>query len=241
MPAGGALDRQTHADVETAATLVVPVGSVEQHGPHLPLTTDSVIARAVCERIMHGLPSSRLGPCVEYGASGEHEGFPGTVSIGRDALQMLLIELCRSATRWADRVVLVSGHGGNVPSLAAATRLLRSEGRNVSWTTCAEPGWDAHAGRAETSLMLALEPDRVRLDQVECGVLGDLAGLWPTLRRDGVAAVSPNGVLGDPRGATAQEGRRLLDLLTSRVLAQIEAARSGTDGALERPTVAVPS
>lgn len=228
------LDRLTSTESASVSTLVVPVGSVEQHGPHLPLSTDSIIAGAVCDRVVDQLPEAAVAPCVEYASSGEHEGFPGTVSIGREALQLLLIELCRSASRWVDRIVLVSGHGGNVPSLIEAGRLLRDECRDVMWTTCAEPGWDAHAGLAETSLMLAVRPDQVHHDRALPGADTALQQLWPTLRRDGVAAVSPNGVLGDPRGATAAHGAALLDRLVQRISGQVISPQVGADGALKR-------
>ena len=83
------------------------------------------------------------------------------MSIGHEALRLLLVELGRSAARWAGRLVFVNGHGGNVPTLVDAVRLLRYEGRDAAWFACA-PGGDAHAGRTETSLMLALDPACVR-------------------------------------------------------------------------------
>jgi creatinine amidohydrolase/Fe(II)-dependent formamide hydrolase-like protein len=76
---------------DTAATLVVPVGSVEQHGPHLPLSTDTKIAAAVADRL-----AGLVAPPVAFGASGEHEGFAGTVSIGTEALRSVLVEMGRS-------------------------------------------------------------------------------------------------------------------------------------------------
>src|SRR6478736_2828422 len=78
-----------------------------------------------------------VAPPIAYGASGEHEGFPGTVSIGHEALRLLLVELGRSAARWAGRVLFVNGHGGNVPTLVDAVRLLRYEGRDAAWLACA--------------------------------------------------------------------------------------------------------
>ncbi|MFD1236867.1 mycofactocin biosynthesis peptidyl-dipeptidase MftE, partial [Pseudonocardia benzenivorans] len=134
-------------------TLVVPVGSVEQHGPHLPLDTDVRIADAVAAGLLAAEPALVVAPAVAYGAAGEHEGFPGTVSIGHEALRSLLVEYGRSACRWAARLLFVNGHGGNVATLVEAVDLLRYEGRDVGWIPCAAPGADAHAGRTETSLL----------------------------------------------------------------------------------------
>jgi creatinine amidohydrolase len=189
------------------STLLVPVGSTEQHGPHLPLDTDARVAAAVASRAAVGA-DLLVAPPVAYGASGEHEAFAGTVSIGHDALRLLLVELGRSAVRWAARLVFVNGHGGNVPALVDAVTLLRYEGRDAAWFPCA-PGGDAHAGRTETSLVLALDPVLVR-PGAEAGNPAPLDELLPALRTGGVMAVSPNGVLGDPAGASAAEGERLL-------------------------------
>jgi mycofactocin precursor peptide peptidase len=186
--------------------VLVPVGSTEQHGPHLPLATDTAVAVAVASRV----PGVLVAPAVAYGASGEHEGFAGTVSIGHAALRLLLVELGRSAARWAGRTVFVNGHGGNVATLADAVALLRYEGRDAAWFACVPPGAvDAHAGRTETSLVLALDPARVG-PGAAAGNPTPLAALLPALRAGGVAAVSPNGVLGDPAGASAAEGERAL-------------------------------
>ncbi|RMH75319.1 MAG: mycofactocin biosynthesis peptidyl-dipeptidase MftE, partial [Actinomyces sp.] len=152
-----------------------------------------------------------VAPAVAIGASGEHADFPGTLSIGSAALTGVAVELGRSATVTAPRLVFCNGHGGNVEALTRAVDVLRAEGRSVVLHTPTFTGGDAHAGRTETSLMLALAPDAVRLDRLEAGVVAPLPDLWPRLRRDGVRAVSPNGVLGDPQGASADEGRRLLE------------------------------
>ncbi len=200
------------------AVLAVPVGSTEQHGPHLPLSTDADLAVALCNQLGHQL-GAQLGssvvvaPPIFYGSSGEHEGFAGTISIGQQATELLLTELGRSATRTFSRVLLVSTHGGNTEAVRRAVARLRAESRDVSvWF----PRWhgDAHAGRAETSLQLALTPDAVRLDRAEAGNTTPIAELMPALRATAVHGVSPNGVLGDPAGASAAEGTAMFaDLL----------------------------
>jgi mycofactocin system creatininase family protein len=195
----------------TSAAVVVPVGSTEQHGPHLPLDTDTRIATAVARSMLDRLSdhSYLLAPAVAYGASGEHESFPGTISIGEEALERLLVEFGRSACRWAPRVLFVNGHGGNVAVLRSATRLLRHEGRDVAWCSCSVAGGDAHAGHTETSLLLYLSPSDVLVGQTRPGNTAPLAELMPRMRSGGVAAVSEVGILGDPTTANAVDGERL--------------------------------
>ncbi|MGT2425052.1 mycofactocin biosynthesis peptidyl-dipeptidase MftE [Amnibacterium kyonggiense] len=209
--------------------LLVPVGSTEQHGPHLPQSTDAVVAEAVAVGL-----AARLGrhaivaPVLPVGASGEHAGFPGTVSIGTEVLAAVLVEVGRSAGLWAGTIVFVNGHGGNLDALRAAVDLLREEGRDARWVPCASPGGDAHAGRTETSLLLHLRPEAVRLDLAAAGEIRPIAELLPAVRAGGVRAVSANGVLGDPAGASAAEGRAVLAAMVDgaeRRLRSPEAAR----------------
>ena len=222
-------------EIQPSPLLVVPLGSVEQHGHHLPLGTDTVVACAVADAAAGSLDGALIAPALAYGASGEHEGFPGTVSIGTEALTELLAEYGRSACRWAGRVLLVNGHGGNLDALCAAVPLLRSEGRDVAWFGCAVPGGDAHAGRTETSLMLHVEPGGVSGDRAVAGETAPIGEVLPRLRAEGVRAISPSGVLGDPAGATAEEGATLLDALVARLLAAAQAWTVGTDGRLREP------
>ncbi|GHF82271.1 creatinine amidohydrolase [Amycolatopsis bartoniae] len=189
--------------------LAVPLGATEQHGPHLPFTVDTEIAVALCERLAQRRNDVVVAPALPYGSSGEHAGFPGTLSIGQEATEHVLVELVRSADAFTG-VVLVCAHGGNVEPLRRAIAKLRYEGRAVrAWCPDAPPD-DTHAGRTETSVMLALRPSAVRLDRLETGVTEPLPALLDRLRKGGVRAVSPTGTLGDPRGASAEEGRETL-------------------------------
>jgi mycofactocin precursor peptide peptidase len=221
------LGERTWTELAGPVTLLVPVGSCEQHGPHLPLDTDARIATAVARRAAGA--EVLVAPAVAFGASGEHEGFPGTLSIGHEALHAVLVELGRSAARWATRLVFVNGHGGNLPTVPAAAAQLRREGRDVAWFACDVPGGDAHAGRTETALLLALAPELVRSEAAEPGNTAELAELLPALRAGGVAAVSANGVLGDPAGAAAEEGERLLADMADRL--RVRLARWQPDAA----------
>ena len=205
--------------------LAVPLGATEQHGPHLPLSVDTDVAVALCERLALVRDDVLVAPAVAYGSSGEHAGFPGTLSIGQDALELVVLELGRSAGETFDHVLFVSAHGGNAEPLRRAADQLRFEGRDVCVFM---PHWngDPHAGRAETSLMLALDPVRVGMHAAEPGDQRPLAATLPQMRAGGVRAVSPNGVLGNPVGATAADGAALLGGLTADLVASVAAWRA---------------
>lgn len=203
--------------------LVVPVGACEQHGPHLPLDTDTRIAVALAEGLAGKFDEGDLlvTPPLTITASGEHASFPGTLSIGAEVMEQVIVELVRSAD-WSAGVVLVNGHGGNRLPVERATRLLHSEQRKVLawWPSIA--GGDAHAGDSETSMMLALAPDLVRMHRAEAGNTEPLADLLDEMVAGGVRAVSPNGVLGDPRHATASHGRTILTRLSIDLVAAVD-------------------
>ncbi|GCD91096.1 mycofactocin biosynthesis peptidyl-dipeptidase MftE [Nocardioides sp. LS1] len=207
----------------SGTVVLVPVGSIEQHGPHLPLNTDTVIAEAVAHEVSALLDSDHVlvAPPIAYGASGEHQMFPGTSSIGTEALVTVIIELTRSLRTWAGRVVFINAHGGNVPALRRAVAQLIEEGHDVAWLPCATEEVDAHAGFTETSLMLHLRPWDVRLDHARAGNTAPLADLLPELLASGVGAVSANGVLGNPAGASAAEGERVLGLMACQIADQV--------------------
>lgn len=205
-------------------TLLVPVGSTEQHGPHLPLDTDTRIASALASGAAGRLGDRVLvAPAVAYGASGEHADFAGTLSIGTEVLITVLVELGRSAGAYL-RVVFVNGHGGNTAALRAAIDTLQSESRNATVWSWSLPGADAHAGRTETSLLLAIDPGAVHLDAAEPGRTDALGALLGDLQAHGVRAVSPNGVLGDPTGASAAEGHAMLTRLVESLVAALGGA-----------------
>ncbi|HEY0636405.1 MAG TPA: mycofactocin biosynthesis peptidyl-dipeptidase MftE, partial [Pseudonocardiaceae bacterium] len=183
------------------------------------------IAAELARRLEAARPHDvALAPPVPYGASGEHAAFPGTLSIGREATERLLTELIRSADAFA-AVLLVNGHGGNHEPATRAVATARREGRNAHlwWPPAGDAHagnpQDAHAGHTETSVMLALRPSAVRRPHAVAGRVEPLAELLPALRAHGTRQVSPSGVLGDPRGATADHGRRTLDRWTAELLA----------------------
>jgi creatinine amidohydrolase len=199
------------------AVLAVPLGATEQHGPHLPLSTDTDIAVALCRRLASARPDVLIAPAVAYGSSGEHDGFAGTLSIGQAAVEQLVLELGRSATKTFRRVLFVSAHGGNAEPVTRAVEQLRSRSRDVRLF---QPRWegDPHAGRHETAIQLAMDPGRVRMGRATAGNTRPLATLMPQLREYGVRAVSASGVLGDPTTATADGGAALLDDLAAELI-----------------------
>jgi mycofactocin precursor peptide peptidase len=204
-----------------SSLLVVPLGATEQHGPHLPLSTDADIAVAIADSLADVRDDVLVAPALAYGASGEHAGFAGTLSIGTSALTHVLVELVRSADAFRG-IVLVAAHGGNRDAVDAAVELLTDECRFVLAWRPHIGGGDAHAGRTETSLMLALDRS-VDVDRAEAGATQPLGELMTRLVRGGVASVSANGVLGDPAGASAAEGHALFDALTADLVASVAA------------------
>lgn len=196
--------------------VVVPVGSCEQHGPHLPLNTDTIIATELAHDLANRRGDCVVAPSITVSASGEHAGFPGTLSIGTEVMAQVVVELARSAD-WAQGVVFVNGHGGNVTAMGQAADVFEREQREVLiwWPRLADG--DPHAGHTETSLMLALAPDEVRFERTEAGPIPAMIDLV----RHGVRPLSENGVLGDPTTATADHGvdlfRHLADHLAGAV------------------------
>jgi creatinine amidohydrolase len=207
--------------------IAVPIGSLEQHGPHLPLDTDTRIADALAEGLVASFEPGEvlIGPTLTMSSSGEHAAFPGTLSIGADVVEHLIVELGRSAD-WSAGVVLINGHGGNARPVQRAVNKLLGEGRRVlAWWPHVRDG-DAHAGDVETSMMLAIAPALVRMNKAEAGRPEPLVDLIDEIRANGVRGVSPNGVLGDPRTATANRGKTLLTRLTIDLVAAVDEWRA---------------
>jgi len=224
-PEGALLADATSTEIAARGPLilVVPLGSIEQHGAHLPLGTDGLLAEELCARLAAERSDVVVTPVVPFGASGEHEGFAGTVSLGSDVLSSVLTEITRSARFSFRGVVFVSGHGGNAEAMARSGAVAEHEGDVVMMFLPRIDGADAHAGLTETSVVLAIDPRLVRNDEAMPGVTAPLSEIADALRSGGVLAVSPNGVLGDPTGATAVEGRRVVASLAAQLSTAVAA------------------
>ena len=228
--------------------VIIPLGALEQHGPHLPLDTDALIAEAVADRAARNIGGCVVSPCIPIGASSHHLAFPGTASLSDQTLQSVLGEVIQTLLGHGfQSAYLVTGHAGNVGAMAATTAELDSgdHSRVVSFDD-----WPAqrdaihqvaetqlnlnrelvgtHGGHFETSIMLAIAPDRVDMPSAVAGHIGPASSASATLRSEGMAALSPVGVIGDPRGATADAGELYLDALVGLVVEGIEDHRNRT-------------
>jgi creatinine amidohydrolase len=205
--------------------VLLPLGSFEQHGPHLPLDTDSiiidsVISQALCDKQINA-DAFVVAPTVAISASDEHAGFPGTLSTGTEPLVQSVVAICRSAS-WSLGVCIVNGHGGNADALARISSALTYEKIAHSiWSLPSYDGADMHAGRTETSVMLHVAPDKVQTDRIERGTIGDASDLVEQMRTSGVAGVSKNGVLGDPTTATKEHGVAVMNLYSTSLAAHL--------------------
>ena len=205
--------------------VLLTLGSWEQHGPHLPFDTDTIIINSVVSQTMHDSQINAnefmIAPTVAISASDEHAGFPGTLSTGTEALAQSVVAICRSAS-WSLGVCIVNGHGGNTDALARISSALTHEKITHSiWSLPSYDGADMHAGHTETSVMLHVAPDKVQTDRIERGTVGDSSALVAQMRTSGVAGVSDNGVLGDPTTATKEHGFAVMNLYSTSLASHL--------------------
>jgi len=238
----------TWPDIKSAVeqgytTVVVAVGSTEQHGPHLPTMTDTRIGDELAHRVALKLGHILQATTITVGCSRHHFGFPGTLSLRDETLSMILLDYIDSLIRSGfKKIVFIPMHGGNFPTVRATLKEAQTihPGIEIIGVTdiaklfecltsaSAEFGIPAnesgsHAGECETSLMMALEKNLVIKERFAPGYVG-LTGEkeLKTISEQGMQAVTKNGVLGDPGKASADKGEIYLDRLTEFLIREIK-------------------
>jgi len=232
---------EVQAEIEAGRdTVVVAFGATEQHGLHMPLGTDALIGDHLARRLADRLDAF-VAPTVRVGCSEHHVGFAGTMSLAQETYHAIVADLVASLLRGGfTRVVLLPTHGGNFAPLAAAVGQLDEAARAhvVALTDLgvlfeiaqmgerdhgvplAEGG--LHAGEWETSMLLAIHPELVRMDRAQAGYTGDLETAVGSMFAGGVASISENGTIGDPARASVEHGQRYWAAIEELVLAQVE-------------------
>ena len=234
------LERMTWTEIQAALaegydTAVIFTGSIEQHGPHLPLATDTLLGYALGERVARKLGKALLAPVVRPGISEHHMRFKGTISISAETFKATVHDYVHSLARHGFRRIVVTwSHGGNAGALSEVLPQLAAELPAVEilgqtdlrdlfkyWIPYAAEqgiGLEAlgiHAGEGETSEMLAYAPEQVRTDKLVQGFMGDLItgeGEHIQLLHEGLHVLTDNGVLGDARLADRERGEAYLEL-----------------------------
>jgi mycofactocin system creatininase family protein len=220
---------------ERTPLLILPLGAWEQHGPHLPLDTDTIIINRVVGDVIADQILSNIdlivAPTIAITASDEHQGFAGTLSAGTQALKDAVVAICRSAS-WARGICIVNGHGGNTDALAAITSALQYENITHSiWSLPSYAGGDMHAGHTETSLLLHIAPEQVRDFTLQSGA-PFTDNIVDAMREHGVQGISENGIIGDATTATASHGIAVLNLYTRSLLEHVLACHRDWSTAL---------
>lgn len=229
-------------------TVVVAAGSIEQHGPHLPLLTDTLIGDGLGAAVVSRLNRALQGPTIALGCSEHHMAFPGTITMEKATFVAMVSDYARSLARHGFRYVFfVPSHGGNFGPLREAVDAL---GGRIGETTVAtfhdlsgfievlnasQLPFDvtaersgAHAGEAETALVLHLRPDLAQPELAEEGYVGPFGAEQQALIfSKGMPALTANGILGDARGAEAEFGVAALDAIADYLATWIEGIRSG--------------
>lgn len=223
-------------------TAIVAVGSIEQHGPHLPLNMDTLDGDELAGRIARRLGDALVAPTIRPGCSGHHMEFPGTITVPPETLMDTIRAYCRSLDAHGfEFVVLVPTHGGNfgpvttvapdvakeidahVIALADLDEHMRLLNEGLSEAGVEYDQEVIHAGAAETAIVRAIDEGLVRVEDIEPGHEGEVSAT--RLLSEGFRHITENGVLGDPREATAAAGERIIERVTDAYVEKIEAER----------------
>jgi creatinine amidohydrolase/Fe(II)-dependent formamide hydrolase-like protein len=231
---------------EEVDVALLPVGSVEQHGPHLPLDADAFDAQHLALKVAEACkdPKPLVLPLIPYGVSYHHEDFSGTITISPDTLSQLVYEIGMSGARHGiTKLIIINGHGGNSPALHFAAQMIN---RDAHIFTCVDTGEtsdpdiealaetpnDVHAGEIETSTTLAVRPELVRLKSARKFIPRFSSRYLDFTSKRGVgwyarvAKISPSGVLGDPTKASPEKGKKMWDLMVKNLVELVEDIKS---------------
>jgi len=221
---------------------LLPVGAIEQHGPHLPLDCDAFDADHLAREVAKACPDPKpiVLPLIPYGVSYHHEDFSGTLSVSPETLSQLIYDIGMSAARHGIiKLVIINGHGGNSPALHFAAQKVN---RDAHIFTCVDTGEtsdpdiyamaetpnDVHAGEIETSTTLAVRPHLVRLKAAKKFVPRFSSRYldFTSKRSVGwyahIAKISPIGVLGDPTKGNPEKGARMWDVMVKHLVEFVE-------------------
>jgi creatinine amidohydrolase len=234
------IERMSWTEVEAALAAgkrraIVCAASTEQHGPHLPEATDALLGEAYAEGLARSLGDALVAPIIRPACSEHHMAFAGSLTISETLLMDILDAYLASLRRHGfERFVVMSSHGGNFPVLARWERERPASNTVViSDFHVFDAGFEAirrfgrtdtsgpHAELMETSMMLHLHPELVHMERAEPGFTGE-SSLDDVLTR-GMRAITPNGILGDPVGATAEIGSAVLESIVERLRQHVPA------------------
>ena len=227
---------------------LLPVGAVEQHGPHLPLDTDAFDAAYLARRVAAACnePKPLVLPLISYGVSYHHDEFKGTVSITNEALSRMVYDIGVSvAANGIRKLVIINGHGGNGPALHYAAQMINRDARifvcvdsgetsDVDLLSFVETPNDVHAGEMETSTALAVRPHLVRMEQARPAVPSFSSRYLNFSSSRGVTwyaytrSISPSGVMGDPTRASARKGAQMWEVMIAHLAAFVDDIKAMT-------------
>lgn len=231
---------------------VIPVGTVEQHGPHLPLVTDVLTATEMSRRAVEQIPEEAvLLPSVYYAFNEHHLDFPGTIAVEGQTFIRYVTDIGISlAHHGFQKILLVNGHGSNVPFLDVAARNITNHGKSICamvpwWNLVPRdliarlresdfPGGMAHGCELETSVLLHLRPDLVQMEKAQPDFPSqkseffywDLEKPSPVFFQEFFSRYSRTGTSGDPTKASAEKGRLFVDAVVGRMIQLIRELRT---------------